>query len=195
MTRSKRAIFTSLAPVALATLLVAASSAPAPTSLTVGEFASMVAAKLQPSSNQAPMSQDAALQKLSKAGIKFGSEPSDVLSAGEAASIFQQFGITIQAEHPQEALTRDRATVLVNTFGDTFTTRTDASASASGAAIRTGNGTQGSPVPSLEALEDCQSMPKNKDCHECCANLGYAKRVCGKACSNGHKSSGSEPTP
>jgi hypothetical protein len=196
MSRSKRAVFASLACAVLATVLLAATSAPAPGSLTVGEFAEMVAAKLQPTPNsQAPMTRDAALQKLSKAGIKLTSEPTDVLSAGEAASIFQQFGITIQAQHPQEALSRDRATVLVNTFSDTFSVRTDASSTAAGATIRTGNGAQGSPMPSLEALEDCQSMPKNKDCHECCSNLGYPKRVCGKACSNGQKSSGSEPTP
>ena len=196
MSRSKRAAFTILACAAMAMLLLAASSAPASASLTVGEFAEMVAAKLQPTPNsQAPITRDAALQKLSKAGVKLTSEPTDVLSAGEAASIFQQFGITIQAEHPQEALSRDRATVLVNTFGDTFSARTDASSTATGATVRAGNGAQGSPIPSLEALEDCQSMPKNKDCHECCSNLGYAKRVCGKACSNGKKSSGSEPTP
>ena len=112
------------------------------------------------------------------------------------AHLEQQFGITIQAEHPEATMSRDRAQALVNTFGDTFAARAEgASASSPNLVIRGGNGSQISGVPGLEAIEDCQSMPKNKDCHECCANLGLAKRVCGKACSNGKKASGSEPTP
>ena len=197
MSRSKRFLITGLALGLTATLLLAASPVPASGSLTVGEFAEMVAARIQPSENgQAPVSTQAALEKLSKAGVKISADPSAPLSAGDAASIFQQFGITIQAEHPEATMSRDRAQALINTFGDTFTARAEsASASSSSLVLKGGNGTPISGMPGLEALEDCQSMPKNKDCHECCANLGLAKRVCGKACSNGKKASGSEPTP
>ena len=197
MIRSKRMMIAGLVLGLTATFVLAASPAPPTGSLTVGEFAEMVAGRMQPAeSGQSRASTQAALEKLSKAGVKIASEPSNLLSAGEAANIFQQFGITIQAEHPDDLLSRDRAQALVNTFGDTFSARAEATSSSSASSvIRGGNGSQPSMTLGLEALEDCQSMPKNKDCHECCANLGLAKRVCGKACSNGHKASGSEPTP
>ena len=197
MSRSKRFLITGLGLGLTAAFLLAASPAPATGSLTVGEFAEMVAARMQSSdSGQAPASPQAALEKLAKAGVKITADPGEVLSAGDAVGIFQQFGITIQAEHPEATMSRDRAQALVNTFGDTFAARAEgASASSPNLVIRGGNGSQISGVPGLEAIEDCQSMPKNKDCHECCSNLGLAKRVCGKACSNGKKASGSEPTP
>ena len=197
MSRSKRILFTGLALGLTATLLLAASPAPVTGSLTVGEFAEMVAARIQPSdSGQTPISTQAALEKLAKAGVKVTADPGEALSAGDAVGIFQQFGITIQAEHPDATISRERAQALINTFGDTFAARAEgASSSSSNLVVRGGNGSQLSAIPGLEALEDCQSLPKNRDCHECCANLGLAKRVCGKACSNGKKASGSEPTP
>jgi hypothetical protein len=196
MNRSTRFLITGLGLGLTAALLLAASPAPATGSLTVGEFAEMVAARMQPSdSGQATASPQAALEKLSKAGVKIGADPSEVLSAGDAVGIFQQFGITIQAEHPEAIMSRDRAQALVNTFGDTFAARAEGASASQNLVIRGGNGSQISGAPGLEALEDCQSLPKNKDCHECCANMGLPKRVCGKACSNGKKASGSEPTP
>jgi len=194
MNPSKRAIFTSFAWAVMAALVVAATPAPATSLLTVGEFAEMVAAKLQPTGNDhAPVSQEAALQKLSKAGIKIGSNSAEVLSAREAVSIFQQLGITIQTERPEEPLSRDRAARLLNTFADTFAARSSTS-TFSGAALKTGT-SHNVALPGIEALEDCVSLPKNKDCKDCCANLGYENRTCGKACGGGNKSSGSEPTP
>jgi hypothetical protein len=196
MSRSRHFLITGLALGLTVSLLMAVSPAPPTGSLTVGEFADMVAARMQPSEKgQSPVSTQAALEKLSKAGIKFASDLSTPLSAGEAASIFQQFGITIQAEHPDEILSRDRAQALVNTFGDTFSARVEGTSASSSGSVIPGNGSQPSGTLGMEALEDCQSMPKNKDCHECCAAMGLAKRVCGKACSNGKKASGSEPTP
>jgi len=115
------------------------------------------------------------------------------LTAGDAAEIFRQFGITLQAEHPDSQLSRDRAQVLVNAFSDTFASHASRSASTASPAVHPGGQTGGS--IGIEALEDCQSLPKNKDCHDCCAAMGLPMSVCGKACSNGHKASGSEPTP
>ena len=178
---------------ALAVPFLALAAVPPSASMTVGDFAVMIAAKLQPSSHgQEPVSTEAAIQRLSKAGVSIKANPAGTLTAGDAAEIFRQFGITLQAEHPESGLSRDRARVLVDTFSDTFSSHTAPSASTPTALQHPT--TSGNSV-GLEALEDCQSLSKNKDCHDCCAAMGLPKNVCGKACSNGKKASGSEPTP
>jgi hypothetical protein len=106
---------------------------------------------------------------------------------------FQPFGITIQAEHREATLSRDQAQAFINAFGDIFSVRAEgASSSFTSLAIRGGNGS----LPSgTMGFEDCQSFPKSNNCHECCADLGIAKGVCGKSCSNGKMASVSEPIP
>src|SRR4030095_7276696 len=137
MNRSTRFLITGLGLGLTAALLLAASPAPAPGGLTVGEFAEMVAARMQPSdSGQATASPQAALEKLSKAGVKIGADPSEVLSAGAAVASFQQFGITSQAEHPEAIMSRDRAQALVNTFGDTFAARAEGASASQNLVIR-----------------------------------------------------------
>ena len=175
--------------------LVAAVPAPVSNGMSVGDFAVMITAKLQPIDNpQTRSSTEAALQKLTKAGITIKADPAAALTAGDAVDIFRQFGITLQTEHPESPLSRDRGQTLVNTFADTFSSRSPQSPVTS-PVVRGTAPSQGSTGVGLEALEDCQSLPKNRDCHECCQNLGLGKNVCGKACSNGKKTSGSEPTP
>jgi hypothetical protein len=193
MARTK---YLSLALFILILTVSAAAFATAPSSagITVGDFAVMIAAKLQPSTHaEVAPSTDAAIQKLSKAGVSLKSAPTVTLTAADAADIFRQFGITLQAEHPESDLSRERAQVLVNTFSDTFASHASPSASTAASVLRPGS--KPSNAVGLEALEDCQSLPKNKDCHDCCAAMGLPKNVCGRACNNGKKASGSEPTP
>jgi hypothetical protein len=191
--RIKHLLVLSFVLVMALTFSMAAAPTPTSSAMTVGDFAVMIASKLQPTESATVPTTEAALQKLTKAGINLKADPTATLTAGDAAEIFRQLGITIQAEHPESPLVRDRAQTLVNTFADTFSSRSPQTPSST--TVRGTAPAQGSAMAGLEALEDCQSLPKNKDCHECCQNLGLGKNICGKACSNGKKASGSEPTP
>jgi hypothetical protein len=173
---------------------LALAAAPPSAGMSVGDFAVMIAAKLpQPNHSQDAASTESAVQKLAKAGISLKSNPTAPLTAGDAAEIFRQFGITLQAEHPESALSRERAQVLVNTFSDTLNIHSSSSASTP-STVQHPTSQAGISV-GIEALEDCQSLPKNRDCHDCCLAMGLPKNVCGRACNNGKKASGSEPTP
>jgi hypothetical protein len=191
MIRGKRIVASGLS-LGLAVLFLAA--APTTTNLTVGEFASMVAARMDPSGSQAPVTPDVAADRLAKSGIKVKADLAAPLTTGDAADIFQQFGITIQSSKPDTLLGRDRATALVSAFGESFSARAAGTKPTSGAVVKTG----GAPVavaPSLEDLTDCQNLATVKECHTCCNALGFHGKTCGQTCSNSPKASASEPTP
>jgi hypothetical protein len=82
---------------------------------------------------------------------------------------------------------------LVATFGDTLAARSEASNRIS--APGKNSGPSATIVLDTTPIQDCQALPKTKDCHQCCLALGYAHKVCGPACGNGPKASGVEPTP
>jgi hypothetical protein len=189
MNRGKRFVVSGLT-LGLAVLILAAA---APTAnLTVGEFATMVAARMEPGADQAPLTPDAATARLAKSGIRMKADLAAPLTAGDAADLFQQFGISIQSERPDTLLPRDRATALVAAFGDTFSARAEKTTPVVGTVSGTGGA---SAAPALEDLTTCQNLATVKECHTCCRDLGFKGRTCGQACSNSPKSSASEPTP
>ena len=160
-------------------------------SVSVGDFAVMIASRVSPEEAVKGLNPASAAEVLKKAGIKTLPELNAPLTESEATAIFAQFGITIQSMRPSDLLDRARAESLVGTFSDTLSAKAEA------------NGRLGVPVKndtlssvSLDTtITDCRALPKTKDCHQCCLALGFAHKQCGKACSNNPHLSAIEPTP
>jgi len=163
------------------------------TSISVGDFAVMIASRVNPEAAAKGLTPSSAVDLLGKSGVKVKSNLSSPLTEGDASEIFSQFGITLQSMRPGSSLDRSKASALVGTFGDTLAAKSDASSRL------TSPGKNSGPAATTVAIEttiqDCQALPKTKDCHQCCLALGFAHKVCGPSCGNGPKASGVEPTP
>ena len=137
------------------TTVLANSTAPS-ASLTVGDFAVLVASKMNPGDTQGPLTPATAADLLRKHGMNVSADLTSPLTEKEAASLFGQLGIALQTEHPEALLSPERAASLVGIFGGNLAStgaRTDATL-ASKTASTTG-------APTLETTPyDCQSLPK-----------------------------------
>jgi hypothetical protein len=188
MTRGKLLALALLACLVISTGILSAGTTTS--SISVGDFAVMIASRVNPEAAAKGLTPVSASELLKKSGIKVKSNLDSDLTESDAADIFSQFGITLQSLRPMNTLDRTKASALVSTFGDTLAARTQTTVKVS-APTKNTSGT----VISTEAIQDCQALPKTKDCHDCCNALGYANKVCGQACSGGPKASGVEPTP
>ena len=159
--------------------------------MTVGDFAVMIAARVNPEAAKG-ITPSSAVDLLGKSGIKVKASLSSPLTEADAIEIFSQFGITLQSVRPGETLDRSKASALVGTFGDTLAARSEANNRITMPGKTT---TPPAGITLDTTIQDCQALPKTKDCHQCCLALGYAHKVCGPACGNGPKASGIEPTP
>jgi hypothetical protein len=200
---SRRVLFVGSLCFALSlTALLAAAPVPSD-GMSVGDFAVMVASKIQ--DDNVALTPEAASNLLRKHGVKFGADLNSPLTEKEAAGMFGQLGIVLQSDHPESVLSRDRAASLVGIFGSSLATvgeRTTGSFSA-----RT-TGTSAA-VPSVETTPlDCQSLPRPpapcsgpqsvcNPCMDCCKNeLGLTGKVCGRLCQKKNLViSPGEPTP
>ena len=172
------------------TTVLASSTAPS-ASISVGDFAVLVASKMNPGDTQGPLTPAAAADVLRKHGMKVSSDLTSPLTEKEAASLFGQLGIALQTEHPEALLNPERAASLVGIFGGNLAAtgaRTDATL-----ASKTASTTPG--APTLETIPlDCQSLPRPPSpcvgpqsvcnpCMDCCKNLlGLSGKDCGPLC-------------
>lgn len=200
----RRVLFVGILACALSlTTLLAAAPVPSD-GLSVGDFAVMVASKVQNGDTTA-LTQEAASNLLKKHGVKIAGDLNSPLTEKEAANVFGQLGIVLQTDHPESILSRERAASLVGIFGSNL-----ASASERGTGTfnaRTGSTTEAAPSLDTTPL-DCQSLPRPpapcvgpqsvcNPCMDCCKNqLGLTGKVCGRLCQKKNLVvSSSEPTP
>lgn len=192
MMRSKFLALGTLACLALSAGILFAGSGTPSSAMSVGDFAVMIASKVSPEAAAKGLTPSSAVDLLGKSGVKVKSNLDSPLTEADATEIFSQFGITLQSLRPGSNLDRSKATALVGTFGDTLAARSDSTGRLTSPGKNTAPGT----TISLETtIQDCQALPKTKDCHQCCLALGFAHKVCGPSCGNGPKASGVEPTP
>ncbi len=189
------------------TLLLGAGPTTKTGSLSVGDFALLVANRLQAvGTHQAPMTPESAVLLLQKAGISVRPDLAAPATEGDAADVFRQIGIALEPQDAGSPLELERAQSLVSIFGSALAARAESTLSA-GAAMK---GIHTTPsrdvVPSAleQTIADCQALPKTQDCQLCCRNLlgsgsqndTHSNRICGKACnSKTRNASASEPTP
>jgi hypothetical protein len=170
------------------------AAAPTPTaeSLTTGEFAMLIAARInQYDASDAPSTPDAAAATLQKVGVKIRVDLSSPLTEGNAVEIFRQFGISLQEQDPDKLMDPDRAFSLVVVFGDSL--------ASAGARIHKPDASQNhAGIPAASRIEvtpqDCQWMvrtspcggggqPSCNPCMNCClSQLGLTGKVCGRLC-------------
>jgi hypothetical protein len=160
-------------------------------SVSVGDFAVMIASRMNPEEAAKGITPATAAEVLKKAGIKGLPELNSPLTESETASIFSQFGITLQSFHPSDLMDRARAESLIGTFSDTLSAKFEANSKIGGSAKMNPPST----VTLDTGIDTCRALAKTKDCHTCCLALGFGKNECGKLCSNNPHVSGSEPTP
>src|SRR2546426_9647922 len=91
MTRSKFLLFGLLACLVTVTLVPAAPTT-AQGSLTVGDFAALVASRMNPDGVARPVDTASAAEFLRKSGIKLKADLSSPLTEADAADLFHQFG-------------------------------------------------------------------------------------------------------
>jgi len=186
-------------------LVLSAAPLPAAKSLTVGEFAMLVAGRTHRSdSSQAFSTPEAAAASLHRLGIKIRPDLSSPLTEGDAVELFRQFGISLQALAPDSLLDHERAASLIGIFGGNLAstiTRTDASLATTIAASTPG-------APTVEELTpaDCQKLWPDPTCTTqecknpcmyCCQlTLSLNGKVCAHMCRKGNLSvCPDEPTP
>ena len=187
--------------------LLTAGAATDKGSLTVGDFAVMIASKVNTEAPNARMTPEQATGLLAKSGVKIKGNLASPLTEEGAAEIFGQFGITLQAGRTNELLDPARAKVLVGLFGDTLASH-GAAGNTSLKGVRTsGSSTSGS--PSIETtVAECQSLPRPpapcdapqsvcNPCMECCkVQLNLTGKTCGTICQKKNLTvSPGEPTP
>jgi len=171
----------------------------------VGDFAVLVAAKLDAENSQAALTPDSAAEILKKHGVKMTTDLSSSLTEKDAVGLFGQLGIVLQSEHPESLLSRERAASLVGIFGSNLASTGDRTGSTFNARAE---GT-GASTPSIETTPlDCQSLPRPpapcsgpqsvcNPCMDCCKNsLGLTGKTCGRLCQKKNLVvSPGEPTP
>ncbi|MCI0410190.1 MAG: hypothetical protein L0191_16810 [Acidobacteria bacterium] len=186
---------------ALTTLL---AGTPAPTdTITVGDFATLVAAKV--AEYQGAPSPAVAADILKKHGVKLNSDLTSPLTEKDASEIFGQLGIVLQTAHPESFLNRERADSLVGIFGPSLT----AAGEKFDATLNLKSSGGAASAPTVETTPfDCQSLPRPpapcdgpqsvcNPCMECCkVELNLTGKTCGKLCQKKNLVvSPTEPTP
>ena len=200
----RRVLFVGFLACALSlTALLAAAPVPAD-GLSVGDFAVMVASKVQNDGNAA-LTQETASNLLKKHGVKLPADLNSPLTEKEAATLFGQLGIVLQTDHPESMLNRERAASLVGIFGSNLAAVSERTTGTFTA--QAGGTTAAAPTVDTTPL-DCQSLPRPpapcsgpqsvcNPCMDCCKNqLGLTGKVCGRLCQKKNLViSPGEPTP
>ena len=119
------------------------------------------------------------------------------ISAGESVTLLAapfRLAVGEEAVSALEATARtpNEAEVQLMTFGDLLAALLNAgSTRVTGADSRPALETR----PQQYPIQECQRLPKIRDCLRCCLNLGLANNQCGRACLSIPRPSGPEPTP
>ena len=201
----RRSMYIGLGVCLLALTTALAGSTNTSGSLTVGDFAVLLASKVSTEDVQGPLTPAIAADVLRKHGLNLNSDLSSTVTEKEAAEFFGQLGITLQTERPESLLTPERAASLVGIFGSNLAaagTRTGQTAT-----LKTSGST---PVaPTLDTTPyDCQKLPKPPSpcdgpqevcnpCMYCCkVELNLTGAICGQLCQKKNLVvSPTEPTP
>jgi len=187
------------------TTLQASSTAPTGT-ISVGDFAVLVASKMNvnPGDAQEPLTPAAAADVLRKHGLKVDSDLTSPLSEKQASDLFGQLGIALQTASPEAFLTPERAASLIGIFGDNLAstgTRINESLTTKTSASTLGTPTTEDITPqycqTLWPLPDCKTQVECNPCMYCCHTLlGLNGKVCGHLCQKKNLIvSPEEPTP
>ena len=186
------------------TTALAGSTAPSG-SLTVGDFAVLLASKVSTEDVQGPLTPAIAADVLRKHGLKLNSDLNATVTEKDATDLFGQLGIKLQTERPENLLSPERAASLVGIFGSNL-----AAAGTRTGQIATMKTAGSTPVaPSLETTPyDCQQLPKPPSpcegpqqvcnpCMYCCkVDLNLTGAICGQLCQKKNLVvSPTEPTP
>ena len=184
------------------TTVLAGSTAPSG-NITVGDFAVLVASRMNPDNSQGALTPVTAADLLRKHGVKVAADLNSPLTQKDAADLFSQLGISLQTDHPSDLLNAQRAANIVGIFGDNLASKGDR-VEATFASKGTGSG---SPSPETTPFE-CQSLPRPpapcvgpqsvcNPCMDCCKNqLGLTGKTCGQLCQKKNLViSPGEPTP
>ena len=200
-----RIFLTTLALLLGTALVLSAAPTPVANNLTVGEFAMLVAARThQADASVAPSTPEAAVASLQRLGIRIRPDLSSPLTEGDALELFRQFGISLQAQAPDNLLDLDRAASLIGIFGANLASagnRNDAIP-----AFQTSTSTPGMPTTedltpeycqTLWPLPDCKTQVECNPCMYCCNKLlALNGTVCGHLCQKRNLVvSPDEPTP
>ena len=142
-------------------------------SLTVGEFAVMLA---RTTGTGSALESRSAAEALTKAGVPLGN-PKATLSEDKLAEILGHYGVRVTTTSPGQAVSQAKAGNALLLLGGSMAS----AASSSG------------PAPST--LEDCLINANHGECTNCCKALGGEPNTCAKFCQQIMKGSVGEPLP
>ena len=186
-------------------LLLAAAPAPASrATISVGDFAVLVASHLSAiDPSQTALTPNSAVAALQRAGIKVRQNLDAPVTEGDAAEIFKQFDIMLSPRDSGSPLDPARAASLVGIFSSTLSARGAVLQGPGGKDLGGVSASSAVRADLATSIEDCQALPKTQDCQFCCRDLlggsnndSHTNRTCAKACNTKARNvSPSEPTP
>jgi hypothetical protein len=142
-------------------------------SLTVGDFAVMLA---KSTGTGRDLEVKSATNALVKAGVPLGN-PKATLSEEKLAEILGFYGVKVTTSSPGQAVSQAKA-------GNALLLLGGSTASAAS-----------SPGPGVSTLEDCLVNANHGECTNCCKALGGEPNTCSKFCQQIMKGSLGEPLP
>jgi len=142
-------------------------------SLTVGDFAVMLA---KSTGTGRDLEVKSATNALVKAGVPLGN-PKATLSEEKLAEILGFYGVKVTTSLPGQAVSQAKAGSALLLLGGS-----ESSAASS-------------PAPGLSTLDDCLVLDNIGSCTNCCKNLGGEASTCAKFCQQIKKGSVGEPLP
>jgi hypothetical protein len=179
--RKRSGVLTFMVAVSLPLAILAATAttgSKTPKSLSVGDFAVMLASA---SGGARDLDAARAADSLVRSGVRLG-DLNATLTDGRLAEILRTYGLKVTSTSPDSAVSREKAQaalLLVN--GAPGPGRSMAPAS------RVPPGTQ--------TLDDCLAQPNHGQCENCCKDFGSSGSQCARFCQQINKPSDSEPLP
>ena len=143
-------------------------------SLTVGDFAVMLAAT---TGKGRELGTQSAVDSLKKAGVPIGDSKA-VLSEKDLAVILDHYGVRTVTRNPDRSVSLARAESALLAAGSLLAASTAVS-----------------PGPDQTQLDICLVEPNHGQCTNCCKGLGGKPTDCAKFCFAINKPSPSEPLP
>jgi hypothetical protein len=144
-------------------------------SLTVGDFAVMLAA----TTGKGPaLEVKSATDALVKAGVPLGS-PKATLNEEKLVEILGFYGVRVKSSSPLQTVNRAKA---------------DSALALVSGALSSGLSTSAGTSPTPATLDDCLAEVNHGQCEGCCKSLGGVANTCAKFCQQ-IKTSGGEPIP
>jgi hypothetical protein len=150
-----------------------------PATVSVAEFAKMLAAT---SGNGRAPDARAAADALAARGVSL-KDVSAPLSERTLAQILDAYGVRVKPTDSARAVSPARAEAALLLIGG---------------ALSTGRGSSevgASVAPAPQTIEDCVTLPNHGQCVNCCKDLGLAANSCARTCQVINKPSPSEPLP